>query len=328
MTTPDACIDLSDNTNLWGPPPSAPDAVQALGAEKLSRYPCVYSSALRKLLGEYAGVSAEMIVTGCGSDDVLDSAIRAFAKPGDSLCFPDPTFSMVPVFAEVNRLTPVAVPFEKDWSLDPQRVLESRARVIYLCTPNNPTGTTLSRATVERIVSEAPGLVIIDEAYVEFGGESFVRLVAGGQVLVTRTMSKAFGLAGLRIGYGIASPEIVAAVEKSRGPYTVGTAAEAAAIAVLKQDRNWVTARITDVRDNRARLMSGLAAIGYAPIASSANFVLVPVADLQAELERLRNAGVGVRGLPGLNGIGDALRITIGPWEMMQSCLDALGNAK
>jgi histidinol-phosphate aminotransferase len=180
---------------------------------------------------------------------------------------------------------------------------------------------------VETIVSEAPGLVIIDEAYVEFGGESFVSLVSGGRVLVTRTMSKAFGLAGLRIGYGIGSPAIVAAVEKSRGPYKVSAVAEAAATAVLAEDCDWVTARITDVQVNRARFIGGLEAIGYAPIVSSANFVLVPVRDYQVELQGLRNAGIAVRALPGLTGIGDALRIAIGPWDMMQQCLDALRTA-
>ena len=151
-------------------------------------------------------------------------------------------------------------------------------------------------------------------------------LAESGRAVVTRTMSKAFGLAGLRIGYGIASPDIVLAIEKARGPYKVNVVAEAAAIAALTKDLAWVRARIADVLENRERFCLALRDLGYEPIVSDANFVLLPVADCGRESDLLKKAGIAVRGFPALAGIGDALRITIGPWEMMQECLAALGG--
>jgi histidinol-phosphate aminotransferase len=321
-------IDLSDNTNLWGAPPAALRALTTIGQDEVTRYPVAFEPALAAALADYVGVSPSMIACGCGSDDVLDSAIRAFAEPGEVLCTPDPSFGMIPVFARTNGLSPVAVPLRSSLDVDVDAMLETDARIIYLCSPNNPTGGAISRDIVERIVERARGLVIIDQAYVEFGGESCVDLASSGRpVLITRTMSKAFGLAGLRMGYGIGSPELITEVLKARGPYKVSTLAERAAIGALGNDRGWVVARANDVIANRARVRAELSKRGIASLESSANFVLVPVADCGATAGWLERAGIRVRALPGLAVIGDAIRIAIGPWDMMQRCVDALESA-
>jgi histidinol-phosphate aminotransferase len=318
-------IDLSDNTNLWGAPPAALHALATIGQEEVTRYPMAFEPALSAALAEYVGVSPSMIACGCGSDDVLDCAIRAFAEPGGVLCTPDPSFGMIPVFARTNGLSPVSVPLTSSLDVDADAMLETDARIIYLCSPNNPTGGALPRRTVERIVERARGVVIIDQAYVEFGGESYLDLASSGRpVLITRTMSKAFGLAGLRVGYGIGSPELITEVLKARGPYKVSALAERAAIAALQKDREWVADRANDVITNRARFRSELGKRGIASLESSANFVLVPVADCIAAAGRLECAGIRVRALPGLAVIGDAIRVAIGPWEVMQKCVDAL----
>jgi histidinol-phosphate aminotransferase len=318
-------IDLSDNTNLWGAPPAALRALASIGQDEVTRYPVAFEPDLAAALAEYAGVSSDMIACGCGSDDVLDSAIRSFAEPGDVLCTLDPSFGMIPVFARTNGLSPVAVPLTSSFDVDADAVLETDARIIYLCSPNNPTGGAISRGAVERIVDGARGLVIIDQAYVEFGGESYIDLASSGRpVLITRTMSKAFGLAGLRVGYGIASPELITEVLKARGPYKVSAVSERAAIAALTNDRAWVLDRANEVIANRARLRAELSKRGIASLESSANFVLVPVADWTATAQRLERTGIRVRALPGLTAIGEAIRVAIGPWEMMQKCVDAL----
>jgi histidinol-phosphate aminotransferase len=319
-------VDLSDNTNLWGAPPSALRALRESAEESVTRYPVAFEPALRKALADYVGVPADMIVAGCGSDDVLDSAIRAFGEPGDVLCLPAPSFSMIPVFARTNGVIPVEVPLTARLDADAAAMLETGAQITYLCSPNNPTGGAFSREAVERVVSGTAGLVIIDQAYAEFGGESFTDLVSTRPVLVTRTLSKAFGLAGLRIGYGIGSPELVKEIMKARGPYKVNALAERAAIAALKNDRGWVADRITDVVANRARFRKELALRGITSLRSEANFVLVPVKDCVADSQELHRMGIGVRALPSLPGIGDALRIGIGPWDLMELCLDALGT--
>ncbi len=320
-------MDLSDNTNLWGAPPAALRTLRATAEESVTRYPVAYEPALREALATYAGVSSDMIVAGCGSDDVLDSAIRAFAEPGDLLCLPAPSFSMIPVFARASGLIPIEVPLTAELDADAAAMLETGARITYLCSPNNPTGAALSREAVKLLVKGAAGLVIIDQAYSEFGGECFTDLVSeGGPVLMTRTLSKAFGLAGLRVGYGISSPRIVGEIMKVRGPYKVNALAERAAIAALQNDQDWVSERVGEVVANRARFRQELALRGITSLRSDANFVLVPVKDCAAASGQLRRLGIGVRELSSLPGIGDALRIGIGPWDLMERCLDALGT--
>ena len=300
--------------------------MRATAEETVTRYPAAFEPALREALADYAGVPPDMIVAGCGSDDVLDSAIRAFGEPGDVLCLPAPSFSMIPVFARTNGLIPVEVPLTARLDADAAAMLETGAQITYLCSPNNPTGGAFSRESVERIVWGAAGLVIIDQAYAEFGGDSYTDLASLGRpVLVTRTLSKAFGLAGLRVGYGIGSPELVGEIMKARGPYKVNALAERAAIAALENDQRWVAERVADVVANRARFRQELALRGITSLPSAANFVLLPVKDCASVSEQLQRLGIGVRALPSLPGIGDALRIGIGPWEMMERCLDALG---
>ena len=321
-------LDLSDNTNLWGAPPAALRVISSAGQDSIARYPVAYEPALTESLARYVGVPADMIACGCGSDDVLDSTIRAFAQPGEVLCLPDPSFSMIPVFARTNGLVPVAIPLTDSLDVDVDAMLETGARIIYLCTPNNPTGGALSRESVEQIVERAPGLVIIDQAYVEFGGVDFIDLVRSGRpLIVTRTMSKAFGLAGLRVGYGVGAPELIGEVKKARGPYKVSSLAERAAIATLRSESTWVGERIREVVANRARLRAELKMRGIDAFDSAANFALAPVTDCVALASRLERLGVRVRALPRLRCFGDAIRVAVGPWEMMHRFLDALEEA-
>ena len=328
-------IDLSDNTNLWGVPPEAHRLLQAAATASVTRYPALYAGALKRAIAEYAGVSTDEVVTGCGSDDVLDSAMRAFAEPGDRVACPVPSFAMIPIFARMNGLEPVTVPLTPSLDLDADAMLAVGARVTYVCSPNNPTGTLMSRAAVERVIERAAGVVIIDEAYAEFMGAGmgegmdastgFLREAAShGNVLVVRTMSKAFGLAGLRIGYATGASALVAEVEKSRGPYKVSALAEQAAVAALTTDRAWVAAHVREAIANRERLAEALRGIGLAPIASAANFVLVPVPDAEAVGREMRARGVAVRPFGGLPLVGDALRISVGPWAMLEECVEVL----
>jgi histidinol-phosphate aminotransferase len=321
-------IDLSDNTNLWGAPPSAQEAIRDVANGAFTRYPSAYALELKQALAAYAGVDRSRIVTGCGSDDVLASAIRALAEPGESLAFGAPTFTMIPVFAQINGVVPVSVPMTPSWDIDPDALVATGARLIYVCSPNNPTGTCVSRQAFERLVAIAPGMVILDQAYSEFADESCLELgAASDRVLVVRTMSKAFGLAGLRIGYAIGAPAVVAEVEKSRGPYKVSVAAERAALAVLAKDRAWVAARVAEAQVSRDRLTESVRKLGLAPLPSQANFVLVPVRDAAQVSRRMRERGVAVRVFEALPFIGDALRITAGPAPMMESAIDALERA-
>jgi histidinol dehydrogenase len=321
-------LDLSDNTNRWGVPPSAERALRDVSAERVTRYPSVYTPELKIALAEYAGVRAEEIATGCGSDDVLDSAIRAFAEPGDRLAYPDPTFGMLPLWAQMNGLVAVPVPTPDPHNVDIDALLATRARVIYLCSPNNPTGLALPRTEIIRLVEHSAGIVVLDEAYAEFAGSGWLaEAPRHPRLIVTRTMSKAFGLAGLRIGYAAAAASTITQIEKARGPYMTGGVAERAALAALRNDLAWVRTHIAAAKENRARFRAELAAAGIPSLPSDANFVLVPVADAAAVAAHMRAAGVAVRPFQRLCGIGDGVRITVAPWPMMDAALQALRNA-
>jgi histidinol-phosphate aminotransferase len=324
---------LSDNTNLWGAPPAAERALRDTLNASLAGYPVSpYGTDLKRALAAYVGVTPEQIATGCGSDDVLDAAIRAFGAPGSRVAVMDPTFVMIPVFARVNGLEPVLVPLKRNYDVDVDAMLAVGASIIYLCSPNNPTGTVLDPAAIEAIAERATGLVIVDEAYAEFAPSSALDLARrNSRVLVARTMSKAFGLAGLRIGYAVGDPALIAEVEKSRGPFKVSSAAERAAIAALSEDLAWVREKVVAAEVCRGRFGDALVEMGLDVVPSHTNFVLVPVKEPVRIATALRERGIAVRPftLPQISEAlaatsGGALRITIGPWEILEPTLAAL----
>jgi histidinol dehydrogenase len=320
-------IDLSDNTNLFGVSPAAAEVLANAQPALVTRYPTVYASALKQALAQRFGVATANVTTGCGSDDVIDSAVRAFCEPGDLVAFPAPTFGVVPLFARMNAARSCAVPLGPGFTLEATPLLDTRAKLIYVCRPNNPTGTLFDRGVLERVVDEATGIVLIDEAYADFAGEDLVDFaVASNRGVVMRTLSKAYGMAGLRIGFAIGPELLIAEIEKSRGPYKIGALAEAAALAALERDGDWVRAGITTVRENRARLAESLIAMGGATMPSSANFLLLmlpaELGSAQSCAAALHAAGVAVRAFPGLPQAGECIRVTVGPWPMMQAFLD------
>jgi histidinol-phosphate aminotransferase len=340
---PDAtscAVDVSDNVNLWGSPPAA---LRALAhSARVHEYPSLYSPALRDAVLAYLGLTSADdfgVVTGCGSDDVLDAAMRAFADPGDEIVFASPTFPMIPIFARLNGMIPVALPMGPEYDVDPDRLVDRRAKITYLCTPNNPTSTVMSREAVEYVVDHASGFVVLDEAYAEFAAETFSTLVARSErLLVTRTFSKAFGLAGLRVGYGVGSSDVVDLVTRARGPYKVNALAEAATVAALQPGSDalgWVTSHAAQAVTLRERLANSLRELGFEPAPSEANFVFVPTPRAQSLARVMRQRGVLVRAFSGLPqdvaalraAKGQALRIGVGPWETMARVLETLEEA-
>lgn len=322
-------VELSENTNQWGAPPAAVEALKACDASALFNYPSQPISPLIEELARYTGTNdTSTIVLGCGSDDILDCSMRAFAEPGDKLAYSDPTFSMSAYFGRTNGLTPVGVPILPDWNIDVDGLLATKARIIYLCSPNNPTGTPIPEASVRRILDESEGIVIVDEAYAEFANSSWAARAPNEERLVVfRTMSKAFGLGGLRIGYGVGRPELIEEINKASGPFKVNSIAERVATATIKNGLPWVKDRVKDAQAARTALRESLIAMGLSPLPSEANYVMLPVPNALAVAAHIRNNGIAVRAFSGLAVIGDALRITVGPEHMMKRLLDALKPA-
>ena len=321
-------LDLTDNTNLWGVPPNAARAIREFAMPTVTRYPTLYGTELKQALAAHAGVTSDMLVTGCGSDDILDSAMRAFGNESELVAASDPTFAMVPIFAKMNVLRSMLVTELPDHAVDVDALLATGAKIIYVCSPNNPTGHLVARRTLETLIDNAPGVLLIDEAYTEFAGVSNVDLVARSpRVLLIRTMSKAFGLAGLRIGYAIGQSPLVAEVEKSRGPYKVNALAEQVAVTALRHDVQWVEEHIQLAVENRDKLTIELHKLDLDPMPSSANFVCVPVKNCVAVGMAMREKGVGVRPFPNLPRVGDCLRISVGPWPLVRQCVETLAAA-
>ncbi|MCC6651787.1 MAG: histidinol-phosphate aminotransferase family protein [Candidatus Eisenbacteria bacterium] len=321
-------VDLSDNTSRFGVPPSALAELRATEGETVARYPSGYGEPLKSALAEFAGVERDQIVTGCGSDDVLDSAIRAFGRPGDTLSSLSPTFPMPARFARLNGLRLQETPLHADGAFDPDALLAGSPAIVYLCTPNNPTGTLPDGAAVDRVIARAKGIVILDEAYAEFAGASrAAQAPARGTLLVVRTMSKAFGLAGLRVGWAAGAAALVRDVELSRGPYTLNALAERAAAAALRHDAAWVMARAAEAVAARDSLAAELRSLGLSPLPSAANFLLVPVPNAALVAARMRDSGVAVRAFANLPGFGNSLRIHAAPAAERAAAVAALKEA-
>ncbi|MFN8573617.1 MAG: histidinol-phosphate transaminase [Gemmatimonadaceae bacterium] len=320
-----ARFQLADNTNAFGSPPSLPRALADARSDVGTAYPSTYSADLRELLAEYVGVRPEQVVVGCGSTDLIDCALRAICEPNARVAFMYPTFVMVRPLIQCNALDPVAVPLGADFSLNVDALLKEQPDLVYLCSPNNPTGTTIPSQDVERVLDGWRGPVLLDEAYAEYAGTSLAsRAPDYGRVVVLRTLSKAWGLAGFRVGYAVGARSLIRPMEQVRGPFRLSSLSERIAAAVLRSDRTWMEATVEQTREMRERMVGALNARGIFPPSSKANFLLVPVADAVAAAADLRRKGVAVRPFPGVPGVGDALRVTIGPWEAMQRIIETL----
>lgn len=327
-------VDLSDNTNRWGTHPAALEVVRNAPVEALTRYPSVYADALKEAISRRFGVPVESIATGCGSDDVLDSAFRAAGEPGDRIVYASPTFSMVDPLARMNGMVPVAVPWTPGSPPAVEDLLAPAPALIYVCRPNNPTGEVPPRGWVEAL-AEAAGpegpILLLDEAYADFDDGGFLQQAASSsRMLVVRTLSKSFGLAGLRVGFAVGAPEVIRQVEISRGPYKVNRVAEAAAVAALDDHEGWIPGIIEEVRRLRSWLAAELTTRGTPPLPSGANFLLIPVAGVAGVgrtaaklVAGLREHGVATRPFTDLVGVHEGVRVSIGPRHELERFLEA-----
>jgi histidinol-phosphate aminotransferase len=299
---------------LFGVNPALGLALARVRPADLTEYPSLNSTTLRHAIAQKLDVLADQVVTGNGSNDLIDVILRTFLQPGERVAVHTPTFGMIPLFARMNHGIPTPVPLGKDWSLDPDALVATEAKITFLVRPNNPTGNAFPRRDVERILEHAVGLVVIDEAYVEFlGGESFVKEVREGHdhVIVLRTFSKAHGMAGLRVGYAIASVPVANEMNKVRGPYRLDTLSEAAAT-MATQDDKFLQETVTGVRLERPILQRMLEDRAFHVFRSDANFLFTqPPYDADILALGLAKRGVFVREFVGE--LAPYLRITVGP---------------
>jgi histidinol-phosphate aminotransferase len=312
------------------PPGLRRELAERLAAVALNRYPEPNSRALRELLMRAMRVPAGMdLLLGNGSDDLIQIITLALARPGAALMYPTPTFVMYRMNATFCGMRTIEVPLGDDFSLDAERFIarmrKERPAVVFLAYPNNPTGVLYPRADVERIIAAAPGLVVLDEAYQVFAGDTFMgALPRHANLLVLRTVSK-LGLAGIRLGYLAGRPQWLAQFNKVRQVYNVNVLTEAAALFVLEHVQV-LEAQAAEILAERERLGAALAALpGVKVFPSRANFLLLRVADAERTFETLRRQGVLVRNLH--PAITHALRVTVGTPEENRILLNALKEA-
>lgn len=325
-------VNLSANENTHPLPEGlARAAADAARATPLNRYPDPMANALRDALAARHGVSRERVVVGNGGDELLFNLLFAFGGPGRALVTCPPDFAEYANFAAMCETPVVAVPRDpEDFSIDGDALVAAArdAALVILTSPNNPTGDLADRALVERLLDETDALVLVDEAYVEFAGEerSLVGLAAERpRLMVLRTLSKAFALAGLRVGYLVADPAVVGALAAVRQIYSVDVLAQAVALAFVER-RDLLAPVVADIVAERERLAASLAELpGVRVWPSAANFVLARVPSAHRTWERLRDEhSVLVRDFSSVPGLEDCLRLTVGTREENDALLDAL----
>lgn len=325
-------VSLNVNENTHPLPEAAVADIAASLAEAVrgvNRYPDREFTELRRSLADYlgAGVTIDQVWAANGSNEVLQQILQAFGGPGRTLLSFTPTYSMYPLLADGTDTAWEPVPRPRDFTLTPAFVAEALAErqpdIAILCGPNNPTGTPLTLDTVIAAYDAFDGILVVDEAYHEFDDHtpSAITLLEGRpRLLVSRTMSKAFAFAGVRVGYLAADPAVVDALRLVRLPYHLSALTQAAAVAAIRHAPAMLST-VADIRAQRDRLRAELIDMGYTVHHSGANFVLVEgFADPVATFEALRAQGILIRNV----GIAYTLRITAGTEAETTAVLDAL----
>jgi len=326
-------VKLASNENPLGPSPKGIEAAQAaLGGA--NRYPDGGTHALRQTLAERRGVLQEEIFVGLGSSEIIDLASRVLLRAGLQGLTSEGTYAPFSVAIRASGAELVLAP-QRHYAFDLDAIAEAitpKTGVIYLANPNNPTGSAFTGREFEDFLEKVPDgvLVVLDEAYIHYAVSVGLRDSAEAyrkrkNLLILRTFSKVYGLAGLRIGYAIGRAELLTAMNKLRTPFNTSGVAQAAALAAL-DDKQHVERCIATNALERKRLSDGLTKLGLRPVVSEANFVFVPVGpDAKDVSEELLHLGVIVRPL-GWMGLPEAIRISVGVAEENEKCLAALAQ--
>ena len=321
-------IKLNTNESPFPPSPKVKEVLSEEVIDKLNLYSDPELKELRNAIAEQFGVTPDMVFCGNGSDDVLAFAIMGFCGAGGKLCCPEISYGFYPVYADIFGVELEQIPLKDDFSIDANNYI-GKGKNIVIANPNAPTGLTLTFDEVEKIVSSNPdNLVIMDEAYMAFCGESCMELVKKyNNLLVTRTFSKSHSLAGLRVGFGIASKEIIDDLNKlkySFNPYNLNTLSIKAAAAAIA-DSEYYDDKISKIVATREKTIAQLRELGFECTDSKANFIFASSSKISASslAAELRKKGILVRYFNKAK-IDNYLRITVGTDEEMQTLINAI----
>ncbi len=307
-------LKLNTNESPYPPSPRVFAALrEALTGDRLRKYPDGTAAGFRRAAGKVLGVDPDGIVPGNGSDDVLTVLTRAFVPEGGLVVSPTPSYLLYRSLAELQGARFRAVPFAADWSL-PAPWPERDADLVFLANPNSPSGTAVPSGEVRRLADQVRGPLVADEAYADFAGESALALAQepGSKVIVTRSLSKSYCLAGVRFGFAVTSPELARELVKVKDSYNCDVLSLAAAQAAL-EDQDYLRETCARIVATRGRLERGLAALGFVVTPSRANFVWCrhPERPHRPVYEELKRRRILIRHMA-YEGYGDGLRVSVG----------------
>lgn len=307
-------IKLNTNENPYTCSPKVMAAIGHAIQRGLQTYPDPHATAFRHAAGEQLGVDPDWILCGNGSDDILTIITRALVDVGDVVRFPNPSYVLYKTLAEIQGAKCDIVNFESDWTLgEAFTAPDERLRLVYLPNPNSPSGTVLPPSEIARIADALPCPLLVDEAYADFADTNCLELVAQNEkVMVSRTLSKSYSLAGLRFGFLVAQPHLIEQFAKVKDSYNCDALSIAGAVAAIG-DQHWFNESHAALLATRANLAEKLTVLGFECIPSQANFIWCRHPDRPSEelYQQLKESGVLVRYMQFPNW-GDGLRITVG----------------
>jgi histidinol-phosphate aminotransferase len=323
---------LASNENPLGSSPLALKAIEKI-LPQLNRYPEGSGPALRGKLAKIYGVKPEEVILGNGSSEVLSLALLTFLNPGEEVILPEPTFTIYEILVLMCCGIPVKVPLNSDFGYNPDRMagaVTEKTKFLFLNSPNNPTGTIIKKNELKKLLTELPErvIVVLDEAYAEYAeSDDFtngISLFSERPLIVTRTFSKLYGLAGLRIGYGIADASIIEEMNKIRPPFNTTIPSQVAAAAAL-DDSDFTNKSLENNRVGKKRLYKGLSELKVAYVPTEANFILIDlVKDAPKICSRLEDKGVIVRPMDNPKMKERYIRLTVGTPEENKLFLESL----
>jgi histidinol-phosphate aminotransferase len=319
-------IKLNTNENPYPPSPAVARAIGAVLERGLARYPDPLATGFRERAGAVLDVDPDCILSGNGSDEILTLVTRAFVSQGELLRLPHPSYILYKTLAEIQGARSEEVSFERDWSLsDRFSSATDQLRLAFLPNPNSPSGTVLSPERVLELAERLPCPLLVDEAYVDFAETNCLKLVSQCEkVMISRTLSKSYALAGLRFGFIVAQPQIIAGLRKVKDSYNCDALSIAAATAAI-DDQDWLAANCAKIVATRARLAAGMRSLGFDVVDSQANFVWATHADrpLKPLYEQLKQNRILIRYMD-YAGWGNGLRVSVGTDEQIDAFLALL----
>lgn len=282
----------------------------------LNRYPEIDNECLSKKIAEYTGVGFENIICGNGSDEIITMIIHTFVDKDEYVLIPVPTFSMYRIYTEIGGGKAIEVPTDENFNINEDEIIntanEKNAKVIFLCNPNNPTGTVIKREVILNILNKTNSIVVVDEAYYEFLGETVAdKINDNKRLIVLRTLSKAFALAGARVGYGIADKETISMISRARSPYNISSISQALGILFL-DNIDKIKEKIEEIKGERSYIINEIKKLrGIDIYPSGSNFIFIKSDKAKEILSACSKEKIALRGLSD-SCTNNCIRITVG----------------